>query len=218
MLTGFGIATHLPPVLDPTLSMVPPFAAEALQRISHRAASEDSDMGGDTGANGTYSIGGDDSSDFKLNKMGDSEEAAKKKKNRTGHGVGNGTTASTYTRNNKPIEWVPPPTFPYNLIPNRDLTAHVTPARPVIGSPITVTWPPFREDGPKPKKKSAKDKGEAGIDDDRSVSPGDDASMDVDEDESNFGESSKIPKPKPKLKGKGKDVSAVPWPYSDRCI
>lgn len=49
---------------------------------------------------------------------------------RAGHGVGAGGGMAVSTYKNKPLMWVPPPTYPYNLIPGRDLTADVIPPRP----------------------------------------------------------------------------------------
>ncbi|KAG8986900.1 hypothetical protein FRB90_003717 [Tulasnella sp. 427] len=59
----------------------------------------------------------------------------KKKVARAGHGVGaGGGGASTYKV--KPLMWVPPPCYPYNLIPGRDLYADVIPPRPIEAQQI----------------------------------------------------------------------------------
>ncbi|KAG8874273.1 SM-like, degradation of cytoplasmic mRNAs and positively regulates transcription initiation [Tulasnella sp. 331] len=184
---------------------VPPFAEEALQALQHinqRSTSDESDFR-DAGSLNAFPHGDSDLNPTGAGDTGELDESGKKKKNRAGHGVGSGMT-TTYTKNNKPIQWTPPPTFPYNLIPGRDLNAHVVPQRSVA-SPLSVSWPPFREDGPtrppgpKPKKKPESEMN----DDDPPRTPMDDASMDIDNDSHSppdDGPSKQKPKPKPKAK------------------
>lgn len=77
----------------------------------------------------------------------------KPKKKKTGHGVGDGgANSSTYKR--KPEAWVPPPTYPYNLIPGRDLYAPVIPPRPIIepAEPRQHQPQSSRPSHPKPEK------------------------------------------------------------------
>lgn len=86
-------------------------------------------------------------------------------------GAGGGG-ASTYK--NKPLMWVPPPTYPYNLIPGRDLYADVIPPRPTEAEQCEGSgWykVPFAEEGTEPgpsgevkkkKKPSGKKKSQKG--------------------------------------------------------
>ncbi|KIO33663.1 hypothetical protein M407DRAFT_186837 [Tulasnella calospora MUT 4182] len=104
---------------------------------------------------------------------GGASASSKKKVARAGHGVGaGGGGASTYK--NKPLMWVPPPTYPYNLIPGRDLYADVIPPRPTEAEHCEGSgWykVPFTDEpsepGPsnevkKKKKTSGKKKGQKG--------------------------------------------------------
>ncbi|KAG8907386.1 hypothetical protein FRC01_007697, partial [Tulasnella sp. 417] len=104
---------------------------------------------------------------------GAASASSKKKVARAGHGVGaGGGGASTYK--NKPLMWVPPPTYPYNLIPGRDLYADVIPPRPTEAEQCEGSgWykVPFTEDASEPgpsgevkkkKKPSGKKKGPKG--------------------------------------------------------
>ncbi|KAG8903954.1 SM-like, degradation of cytoplasmic mRNAs and positively regulates transcription initiation [Tulasnella sp. 403] len=98
--------------------------------------------------------------------------AQKKKVIRAGHGVGAGGGGNS-TYKNKPLMWIPPPTYPYNLIPGRDLFAVLDPPRPTEG--MSLVFPAFEEQHvpgehavTKPKKKKVKkvigDGGETGGD------------------------------------------------------
>ncbi|KAG8978878.1 hypothetical protein FRB94_012607 [Tulasnella sp. JGI-2019a] len=207
---------HLPPSIPPNttqpMSYVPPFAEEALQalqNLNQRSASNDSDF---RDAGSLVAFPHDDPEFNQSGGGGNTEldENGKKKKNRAGHGVGSGMM-TTYTKNNKPTQWTPPPTFPYNLMPGRDLNANIEPQRSTDPTSLSVSWPPFREDGPtrppgpKPKKKPAKTEGneEEMDDDDTPGTPMDDASMDIDNDshsplEQGASKSKSKPKPKPK--------------------